>query len=394
MSKRRPRVLGVKVAEGFSAEARVFASVFGHRNDRFDAHVLYHPWTPERPGILPDHAERFAETAMVTTSLVDFGWEPNWGVPRPRRLQLRSKFQLARALPRAISEAKRFDPDIIYCSQQRADLAVATAISTALRRPKIVHLHYNVGPWLGRFTLRELRKTRAVVTVSDFIAEQARSHGAHHVTPILNTVTVPSLDCNVADEEREILGVPRGGVIVGMVARLDPDKGQMDLIDAFASLNANVPVYLCLVGEGAFERDLRARAARFGIADRVLFLGQRNDARERLLPSFDIFAHPSSNDPCPLALLEASAQGLPVVAYRSGGAPEVVVHGVTGFTVSHKDVAALGQAMRSLVADPNLRKTMGSAARQRMADSFQPGHAGGQFATLVESLSSQPRPSR
>ena len=140
--QKRPRVLGVKIADGFSAEARVFASLFGHRDKRFDAHVIYHPWTPDRPGVLEDHADRFADAADVSMSRIPLGWEPNWGTPRSLPSKLASTASLLNGLPRALLAARKFQPDIIYSSQQSWDCAVASIIARTLNRPGALRVRH------------------------------------------------------------------------------------------------------------------------------------------------------------------------------------------------------------------------------------------------------------
>jgi glycosyltransferase involved in cell wall biosynthesis len=121
------------------------------------------------------------------------------------------------------------------------------------------------------------------------------------------------------------------------------------------------PLHLLVVGDGDLRDDLHARAERLGLSARVHFLGARRDLGD-LLASIDIFVMPSLWEGLPLSMVLAMGAGLPVVATRVAGIPEVVQDEVTGVLVPPADVPALGSALARLVADPALRRTMGAAA--------------------------------
>ncbi len=105
-----------------------------------------------------------------------------------------------------------------------------------------------------------------------------------------------------------------------------------------------------------------------------------------LLASFDAFLHPASEDPCPLAVLEAMAAGRGVLAYADGGLPEMVVPGESGQLVAHGDIRSLAAAMAAFRDDPGLVEGYGAAARERLATDFRPAVAGTAFADLVVSM--------
>jgi glycosyltransferase involved in cell wall biosynthesis len=120
------------------------------------------------------------------------------------------------------------------------------------------------------------------------------------------------------------LGLPPHAFLFGCVARLVEVKRHCDLLDGFAAAARQRPdTALVLVGGGPLQAELRARAERLDIADRVLFLGERNDI-ERLLPLFDAFALCSRTEGMSNAVLEAMACGLPCVATAVGGNPETL----------------------------------------------------------------------
>jgi len=154
------------------------------------------------------------------------------------------------------------------------------------------------------------------------------------------------------------------------VARLADVKGQRSLLRALTGLNATaVLVGRDLEQAGAYERELRAEAERLGVVDRVVFAGYRDDV-PALLAGCDVFCLPSEMEGLPLVVLEAMAQGKPVVATAVGGTPELVVHGETGLLVQPGDVAALAAALAQLLADPGQARRMGEAGRERVQREF------------------------
>ncbi|MBB1255728.1 glycosyltransferase family 4 protein [Streptomyces alkaliterrae] len=174
------------------------------------------------------------------------------------------------------------------------------------------------------------------------------------------------------DAVRERLGLSDRPVVV-CVSRLVPRKGQDTLIEAMPRILAEVPdAVLLIVGGGPYERDLRALAGRTGVADSVRFTGA--------VPWEELPAHYGAGDvfamPCRtrrrgldveglgIVYLEASATGLPVVAGDSGGAPDAVLDGETGWVVRGGDPAEAAARITTLLKDPELRATMGARGRE------------------------------
>lgn len=148
-------------------------------------------------------------------------------------------------------------------------------------------------------------------------------------------------------------------LVIGCVARLVPVKRIDVLIDAVATLD-DLSVELVVVGDGPLRGELERRAAA-KLSGRVRFLGQRDDVGAELA-GFDIFALTSDREGMPLAILEAAAAGLPVVATRAPGSVEAVVEGETGILAPTGDAAAVAAGLRRLVGDPALRRRMGQRA--------------------------------
>jgi glycosyltransferase involved in cell wall biosynthesis len=160
------------------------------------------------------------------------------------------------------------------------------------------------------------------------------------------------------------------GPTVIEVARLAEVKGQRAMLQALSRIEATaVFVGRDLERGGAYERELRAEADRLGVADRVVFAGYRDDV-PALLAGCDVFCLPSSVEGLPLVVLEAMAQGRPVVATAVGGTPELVVDGETGFLVPAGEADALAKALARVLGDRALADRLGEAGRRRVAAEF------------------------
>jgi glycosyltransferase involved in cell wall biosynthesis len=136
------------------------------------------------------------------------------------------------------------------------------------------------------------------------------------------------------------------------VGRLVGLKNQRLLIEVLPALLQRHPALkLVLVGWGELEDTLRAQAQALGVTDRVLLTGARTDVAD-LTPAFDVFALPSQTEGISIALLEACATRLPIVATAVGGNPEIIHDGQTGLLIPSDDACALQTALDTLLSDP------------------------------------------
>lgn len=146
-------------------------------------------------------------------------------------------------------------------------------------------------------------------------------------------------------------------------------KRTPDVVEIFARVRANLRATLVMVGDGAELDQAMERAKQLGVAEDVRWLGKQ-DAVETLLPHADVFLLPSEKESFGLAALEAMACGVPVVASRVGGLPEVVRHGVDGYLEASGDVEAMAQRCLEVLKAPALAKRLGRAGRQRAEREF------------------------
>jgi len=173
----------------------------------------------------------------------------------------------------------------------------------------------------------------------------------------------PPADATAKRAARDALGIGQDAVLLGCVGRLVGLKNHRLLLGQVAPLARDIPALeLVLIGDGPLGDELRAHAQALGIAGRVHFAGTRDDV-DRLLPALDAFVLPSRTEGLSIALLEACAAGLPVVASAVGGNPEIIEDGRTGLLFPDDDGDALLATLRTLLADAPLRDRLGRDAR-------------------------------
>ncbi len=169
---------------------------------------------------------------------------------------------------------------------------------------------------------------------------------------------------------RREFGLEPHELTVGMVAQFIPRKGHTILLAAAQQLAERHPnCRFLFFGKGPLEEAVRREAAERGLQRRCLFCGFRQDL-PLILPCLDLLVHPATMEGLGVALLQASACGIPLVAARAGGIPEVVKEGETGVLVEPGDPAALAAALDALISDPELRLRMGKAGRRWIEERF------------------------
>lgn len=218
------------------------------------------------------------------------------------------------------------------------------------------------------------RRVDGFVAVSDQVA-----------TAILNTIgpigDKITIICNGVDVQRYTHAGDHDGVrraldlaenarLITTVGTLKEQKGHRFLIDAARSIIARHPdVHLLFVGDGERRADLEAQTVAHGLDRHIHFAGNRSDV-PNLLAASDMFVLPSLWEGLPMALIEAMASELPIVATDVSGTKQVIVAGKTGLIVPPGDAAQLKTAILDLLADPARARMMASAARRRVATLF------------------------
>jgi glycosyltransferase involved in cell wall biosynthesis len=204
---------------------------------------------------------------------------------------------------------------------------------------------------------------------------------------VLNAADVaraPARDAAARERLLLSLGRPSHAMVVGAVGRLNAIKNHALLLRAAQLVRQRgQALEVVIVGDGPERAALQSMASALQIGDCVHLVGWRDDVAS-LLAGFDVLAMPSRSEGYSLALVEAAAAALPLVATAVGGNPEIVQPGKTGLLVPDDDALALADALARLASDVGLRERLGDAARQwalAHADLDAMGHA---YAALYE----------
>ena len=248
---------------------------------------------------------------------------------------------------------------------------------------------------LARFRNLLLRRTGAVVAISEAIAREAVASGfpkrkVHLIPHGIDMAEYAPVSAAEKTSRRRELGLPGDKLLVVYTGRLIHGKGLETLFTAMKSLQDRPDVHLVLVGSGAgqvisIEEKLREEAGTAPLEGRVTFTG-RVDNVAAFLQASDIFAFPTLDEALGMSAVEAQACGLAAVASRTGGVPDVIEDGVTGILARPGDAGALALGLRTLVADAQLRDRYAKAARRRMQERFAIDTMISRYAELFRSL--------
>lgn len=252
--------------------------------------------------------------------------------------------------------------------------ALACAGLRGMPRPAQVCTIHDMGTRLAQRKLRwlflaSLHRTQRVAMVGQRVHQRFVEDGlvaADRATTVLNGIPVNRFTTSPLSKAaaRQALGVPASATLIGCVGRLVPLKNHHRMIDVFAELRADHPgLHLAIVGDGERRDALRDQIAALELQDGVTLFGHHPNVSQ-VLPAFDIFALPSQTEGLSIALLEACASELAIVATAVGGNPEIIQDGQTGLLVPADDNQALAQAIRKLVDAPSLRHELGQHARE------------------------------
>jgi glycosyltransferase involved in cell wall biosynthesis len=274
----------------------------------------------------------------------------------------------SRALGKLIGLVRTLKPDVVHAHSSKAGVlgrlaaklcgkaAVFTAHGWAfalgvppLRRMAALSVERLAGRWADRII--------AVSHANRQLAIERRVAGPEQCVVI--HYGIPFMPC--------LSRKPASAVRIIMVGRFAPQKDHAQLLRAVAGIDASVRVML--VGDGPTRPAIEALARELGVADRVDFLGVRDDVPE-LLGAADIFVLATNWEGLPISIIEAMRAGLPIVASDVDGAREMVADGIAGFLVPWRDASALRSKLAVLAANPELRARIGSAARQRYEAEF------------------------
>ncbi|HEY2888633.1 MAG TPA: glycosyltransferase [Candidatus Limnocylindrales bacterium] len=286
-----------------------------------------------------------------------------------------------RAIEAVARELRAARADVVHGHMYRAEIVGTQAADRIRNRPYVVNTIHSsrVRPEEDRGLLRRLTpKMDHLIAVSRSIVRKLEDEGrvGAPVSLIYNGIDMQRFeDLEACCTLHEEYAIPEGAPIVGVVARLEPEKGHPTLLEAWPRILASVPdAHLLIVGEGSRREALEAQAASLGLlgADpahptsaagrRVVFTGRRDDV-PAVTAALDIAVLPSYREAQGLSILEAMALSRPVVASAVGGIPEMIEDGRSGILVPPHDRDALARAITKLLVDHPYADTLGRAGK-------------------------------
>jgi glycosyltransferase involved in cell wall biosynthesis len=304
--------------------------------------------------------ERLAiPAAVVATGRLRYGGRPIRTLRRLRRLLASER------------------PDLILNWGAKPQIVTAPAVASARQRDRVVWWQTEI-PGHPVHRLATALPARAIGCSSQYVAAAQGRVRPRRATFVVH----PGVDepAPVKSEEvarlRRELALPDERTVVGTVGRLAPVKRQHHLLRALAEARRQGhDVHALIVGGDAhgfapgYGRFLREATRALGLGEAVSFTGQVGDVTP-YLELMDVFASCAPDEGFGIAIVEAMASGLPVIAVDAGGPREIVEPGLTGLLVDATDQDPLARAIADLSADPELRRRLGAAARERFAERF------------------------
>lgn len=291
-----------------------------------------------------------------------------------RDIRLKEEWESFKEVRALIRELR---PDIIHVHSSKAGLALLAAKLEGVPL-KIFTAHgwaFNEKrPWWQKLILRCIYAATVyladtTICVSNAIRKDIAWLPGVSLATIMHGVDEPSF-LSKEEARRKLLTIPVEGVWVGMLAELHPTKRVQDAIDAVAELTDTHPeLHLVVMGGGEQKEWLLNHVKQYGLEDRVHLLGFVIDAPE-YLKAFDYFLMISRTEALGLALLEAGYAGLPVIATRVGGIPEIVRHKHSGVLVPAENPHALARALRLLLEDPDTAHRYAARLEEETREKF------------------------
>jgi len=250
---------------------------------------------------------------------------------------------------------------------------VVTTIHTLMNTDRFGEQKRGTSIWQYNFLLKHVPKK--IIALSEEVKRHTRKElnlEDNRISLIHNASDLSRLNKSVNKQEKKReFGIDEDCCVVGTVGRLVELKGYPYFIKAASLILQKFPEKLkfLIVGDGYMSDELKDLARNLGIADKIIFAGQRRDVPE-ILHIFDVFVLPSYYEGLPRSIIEAQACGVAVVATNVGGTPEVVINDKTGILVPSKDEKAIAKAVIDLLTNKDKARRMGNAGREWVQKQF------------------------
>ncbi len=282
---------------------------------------------------------------------------------------------------RMIKALKELDPDIIHAHGTGCHVAAAQATDT----PQVITVHgilyREVELYTGlkgvvrRFSALKierdaLKQAKHIFVIADYVKEAIEPFTQANLYSIANPVDDRFFAMETSDSSNRILSV----------ATIQPRKGQLDLLEAFARIRPSVPdaslQFIGKVIEADYAEKLAQRVSELGLDECVKIAGFVTDQElEDAFTGCALFALCSAEESSPVSIAEAMTLGKPVVASAVGGIPDLIADNQTGYLTSYADIDSIAASLERILADKENRKRLGYAAKERALRDFQPAKA-------------------
>ncbi len=278
-------------------------------------------------------------------------------------------------------------PDVVH-THQIATLFYAGPAAHWAGVPLVVHTEHGKERYTQRFRTRMLGRVAGWFTTTFFCLTDDMAAAVRHsrivpdrkIRVIFNGIDTSQflVPCDT-ESIRKLLGIPDDAPIIGTVGRLTEVKRQDVLLRGFAKARTKFPAaHLLILGDGPLRKELEDLAAELGIGSSVHFAGYQSPTAP-FIQAMNVFALTSRSEGMPQAALEASVCGVPAVASRVGGLPELIDDGKSGILFPVGDDDALASALGKLLAEPATARQMGQAAKDRAISKFDISRMAGDY---------------
>jgi len=281
---------------------------------------------------------------------------------------------------------------ILHSHNYKSNFYARRALSNNNVRWVVTNHGRRFGPKLLLYNLLDafiVRRADKIIAVSEEIAKKMKLAGIAKgkICLIENGVNLEMFTTNSSSQAiKESLGIKKEVLVVGAVGSLTREKGHLYLLTAVPKVAQRFPeVIFLLVGDGRERSNLERMVFKLGIEDKVIFAGMRRDIPE-ILSILDVFVLPSLNEGLPIALLEAQAARVPVVATRVGAIPDVVKDGVTGILIPAEDPEAITRAIVRVLSDRKSACNMAQKGFERVCDNFSSEKMADKYIALYKEL--------
>lgn len=367
----------LQVLKSYEGNAPLYNDMFHLDPDRYRLYACYIKGQPDDKNYLGNsvHKIHYFQSQTSRLSILDF--------------------TLIRRLKELIEVE---EIDIVNCHLPRTLPVGLTASLLARNKPMVLSTVHGLGSsstW--RLKLKNwllYQNVRTVITVSEAARKDVLGHNIHlssdKVVAIQNGLDLQPFSAAFDKKKvrKRLFPGIKADFWFGTLGRLSEVKNHERLIDAFSKVVIKYPeTVLLIAGVGHLEKRLKEKVKEKSLGKNVFFLGFRDDAAE-ILRCLDTFLLPSLREGLPLAMLEAMATGLPIIASDAGGIPEVFASENIGFLIDPLNVDQLTAAMNTIISLlPPERLTLGGNSRKRAVDHFQAKRMIQEYESFYDKLS-------